>query len=189
MLNNASNSFTGNISINAGVVSIASDNAGSTSYLGAASNEILLDPTTSTGTLRATGTFTLDHRIQFTTANTGAIEVTAGNTLTVNTAFDLNNGASAGATLVKNDNGTLALTAGNSGWTGTLTINAGAVQVASPAALGSASVVINNLMGSALQLTGQWNLYECIDLRRHRIQWWADQRPELWRRTGEPLGQ
>jgi len=71
VLGDAGNTFTGNININQGVVSIDND-----SQLGNAANLVLLNPQTGTATLRATESFTLTHAIQLSnTSNIRAIEV------------------------------------------------------------------------------------------------------------------
>ncbi|TCO93623.1 autotransporter-associated beta strand protein, partial [Chthoniobacter flavus] len=150
VLGNAGNTFTGNVNIQQGVVSVDAD-----AELGTSTNKVLLNSLTSTSTLRATSTFTLNHTIQLTnTANTRAIEVTAGNTLTLNAPFDLNSNPT--ATLAKSDNGTLSFASGvnNTGWTGIFSINAGAILLNAANNLGGATVNITNAVGGAVQLTG-----------------------------------
>lgn len=142
----ANNTFTGNININQGVVSVNSD-----AQLGNAANVVQLNPTTGTSTFRATGTFATSRTIQLTTAsNTRAIEVTEGNTLTLNSGFGL---TAAAAALLKADLGTLELAASNSGWSGNLTINAGAVSTSLASSLGTGTIIVNET-SAALQLSG-----------------------------------
>ncbi|OYW30952.1 MAG: hypothetical protein B7Z47_02580, partial [Chthoniobacter sp. 12-60-6] len=145
VLGNLSNSFTGTIDIQGGVVEVSTNAA-----LGNAANDILLNVNAATGVgLRATGTFATSRLITLNRA-LNAIEVTAGNTLTLNTAFGL--GAVNNA-LQKNDNGTLELNASNSTWTGVLTIAAGAVKVSNASALGTiAGGTVVTGSGAALQL-------------------------------------
>lgn len=151
VLGNATNAFGGVgalIDISGGIVSVGSDSA-----LGDAANQIRLNVNASTGVgLRATGTFATSRTITLNQAS-NAIEVTSGNTLTINSAFGL--GAATNA-LAKNDDGTLVLTANNSGWDGALTVNAGAVRVTNANALGSATggITVNNASGAAIQLDG-----------------------------------
>ncbi len=99
----------------------------------------------------------LTRKIQFTTtANTRAIEVTAGNTLTLGTAFDLNGTTGVAAGLQKNDNGTLVLSVANPGWTGAVSVTAGVVQITNATALGATANVITlaNSTGAAVQIAG-----------------------------------
>ncbi len=146
VLGNAGNSFTGDINIQQGVVSVATDNA-----LGTGSNLIRLNPTAGTSTFRATGTFSTSRTIDLAVATQlRAIEVTSGNTLTLNTAF----GATAPtAGLIKADLGTLELTAANPGWSGALTVTGGAVSTALATTLGTGTIIVN-APGAALQLNG-----------------------------------
>ncbi|NBO46808.1 MAG: hypothetical protein EBU85_07380, partial [Actinobacteria bacterium] len=156
VLGNATNDFTGNVDIQRGVVSVSSDG-----QLGTASNQVRLNPTsgtTPTSTFRATGTFATSRTIDLTTAsNTRAIEVSAGNTLTLNSAFGL---TAATAALNKGEAGTLLINASNTGWSGALNINQGAVLInnsalTSPA--GTGTIFISpaaGVTGAALQLAG-----------------------------------
>ncbi len=162
VLGNASNSFTGNININQGVVSAVGN-----AQLGNAANIIQLNPTTGTSTFRATGTYTLANPLQLSnTANTRAIEVTGGNALTLNTAFDLNAGAGNTAGLTKADNGTLLLSADNSAaWAGALTISQGAVEVGHNGALGTtAGNTVVSASGAALRLPAGFSVADPLSL-------------------------
>lgn len=146
VLGNAGNGFIGDVDIRTGVVSVASD-----ALLGTGTNQILLNPTTGTSTFRATGTFATSRVIDLTVASSlRAVEVTGGNTLTLNTGFGL---TAAAAGLIKADNGTLELTAANAGWSGPLTISGGAVKTALASSLGTGTILVN-APGSALQLQG-----------------------------------
>jgi autotransporter-associated beta strand protein len=151
VLGNAGNTFTGNISVNQGVISVSSD-----AQLGNASNIVLLTSNVASGTatLRATDNITTSRAIRFVgTTNSRSIEVVNGKTLQLDTAFDLNAGAGAGASLIKADRGTLLLNAANSGWSGALTINGGAVLTGAAANLGTGAITIN-APGAAMQLQG-----------------------------------
>ncbi len=142
----ANNTFTGNININQGGVSVNAD-----AQLGNPANVVRLNPTTGTSTFRATGTIATSRTIELATAsNTRAIEVTSGNTLTLNSGFLL---TAPTAALLKGDLGTLELAASNAGWSGNLTINAGVVSTSLPASLGSGTVIVNET-SAALQLNG-----------------------------------
>src|SRR5262249_37978914 len=112
-LTNTNNNFVGNLLVNQGVIAVPDDRA-----LGAASNVVVLSPTTGTSTLRATDNITTGRTIQFAgTANTRAIEVVENKTLQLNAPFDLNAGAAVAANLQKSDSGILAINAANTGWT------------------------------------------------------------------------
>lgn len=173
VLSNAGNTFggaSGVVAINQGVVSVSSDAA-----LGNASNIIRLNPTTGTSTFRADGTFATSRVIQFgNTANTRAIEVTAGNTLTLNSAFDFSTFSVAAAALVKNDRGTLQLNAANTGWDGVLTINHGVVHITNSAALGSTvgATAINSLVAQ-LQLSNNVVVGETLNIVGANNQTWG----------------
>lgn len=167
VLGNATNTFTGNVNINNGVVSV-SENA----QLGNVANIVLLNPQTGTATLRATDSFSTSRLIQLSnTTNARAIEVVGGETLTLTSAFDLNAGAGATASLIKADNGTLLVDASNAGWSGALNINAGAVLVnnntlTSP--LGTGTIFISPgaaVVGAALQLAGGVTINNPLNLQ------------------------
>ncbi|MEA3213309.1 MAG: hypothetical protein QOE70_6366 [Chthoniobacter sp.] len=142
------NAFTGTITVGQGVLSVDED-----SELGTATNFVNLAPTTGTSTLRATGTFSTGRTIQLlSTANTRAIEVTTGKTLTLTSPFDVTGFTT--ASLAKNDAGTLVLTADNSGWSGGITINQGVVRLTSPNAAGTGAIIIASPVTAAVQITG-----------------------------------
>ena len=129
--NNAS--LTGNVAVNAGILSITAD-----TQLGAGTNGISLD---TGGVLRQAfnGQVTLGAgRVITVGAGGGAIEVTnAGPTgkLFLGTAGQLVGGSS--SVLTKTGNGTLQLTSANTGFTGSLVVSAGQVEVQNGTALGS----------------------------------------------------
>ncbi|MDP2323202.1 MAG: autotransporter-associated beta strand repeat-containing protein, partial [Gammaproteobacteria bacterium] len=135
------------VNVLAGVVAVSSDEA-----MGHEDNHVLLNVNAATGAgLRATGTFDTSRTIVLNAAS-NAIEVTAGNVLTLNSAFGL--GAVNNA-LRKNDNGVLEMTASNNTWTGVFTIGAGAVQVSHASALGTtAGATVVSGTGAALLLKG-----------------------------------
>jgi autotransporter-associated beta strand protein len=152
VLGNAGNSFGGAgslIDITGGVVSVGSDGA-----LGDLANQVRLNVNASTGAgLRSTGTFGTARTIVLNQAS-NAIEVTAGNTLTLNSPLSV---ATASNALAKNDNGTLAFAVDNPNtWTGVVTVNAGALQIATANGLGGVGggTTVANNVGAALQLTG-----------------------------------
>jgi autotransporter-associated beta strand protein len=137
-----SNSFTGTpsavtatpvINITAGVVAANSDAA-----LGNAANQILLNVNAATGAgLRATGTFSTARDIVLNQDN-NAIEVTQGNTLTLNSAFQH---TASNRGLRKNDLGTLVLTQPQTGWNGLLIAGQGSLQINNLGAFGSSGFV------------------------------------------------
>ncbi len=151
----ANNTFTGNININQGVVSV-----NDAAQLGNAANMVILSPTTGTSAFRATENITTSRTIQLAnTANTRAIEVANGKTLQLDTAFDLNAGAGATASLNKQDLGTLIVNASNSGWSGAVNITEGAILInnsalANPLGTGTINTGPATVVGSALQLAG-----------------------------------
>ncbi|MEA3211483.1 MAG: hypothetical protein QOE70_4540 [Chthoniobacter sp.] len=174
VLGSALNSFTGDINITQGTVSIASDTgAGATNGLGAAANLVALTPSTGTSALRATDNITTARVIKFGTAsNTRAIEVVDGKTLTLTSAFDLS--AAASASLAKNENGILAIgtdaaPVSNPTWTGAININAGGVKISHATALGSGAITVTNL-GSALQLSGGITIVNPVTLNANSNQ-------------------
>lgn len=151
-LTNATNNFGGAgkvIDVQGGVLAFSSDGA-----LGNSNNQLKISVSATTGAgLRATGTFGTARTIQLAAAN-NAIEVTAGNTLTVNSPFTI---GAVGNTLTKNDNGVLELAAANAGtWTGGVTVNAGAVRISNASALGAttAAITVPGVSGAAIQLSG-----------------------------------
>ncbi len=155
VLTNSLNSFTGNITINQGVLSAGNGAKDDNSQLGVATNEIILAPTAGAAIFRATDNTTFGtRRIQLANAvsfNTSAtaiatgreIDVTTGKTLTLSTAFDLNGGAGTSANLIKADSGTLTLNADNSAWNGTLQISGGAVQLTNNTGAGTGAATVS----------------------------------------------
>ena len=146
VLTNTANNFTAPITIGQGVLSVDANAALETN-----NQSIVLNPTTGTSTLRVTGNLSLGNNVLTlaTTANTSAVEVPTGGTLTLGS---LTVSAAPTATLTKNDNGTLVLAGTNSGWTGGIQVNAGALQAASAAALPTGTITVANNSGAALQL-------------------------------------
>ena len=147
VLGNAANSFGGGgsaIDITDGIVQVAADSA-----LGDPSNVVRISANSSSEGLRVAGTFATNRAIDLNGTNSG-IDVTQGNTLTLNSAFTF---TSAANNLAKNDLGTLVLTQTQPGWDGVLTINQGVVRITDPASLGSAvgSTAFANV-GGALEL-------------------------------------
>ena len=158
-LGSAANTFGGAgavIDIQNGFVAAGSDGA-----LGNAANGVLLNSTTANQGFRATSTFSTART--FTLAqNTAAFEVTDGSVFTINAPLNI---VSTTATLAKNDNGVLELGADNaSGWTGSVSINAGAVRLKTGGALGgfvvgASRVTLPTSPGAALQLSGNNVVY------------------------------
>ena len=150
VLGNATNSFTSNIVVNQGVLSVASDGA-----LGNAANVVVLSASVGNATLRATDNIATSRTIQLLgTANTRIIEVVENKTLQLNSPFDFAGVATPTVGLAKNDSGILALNAANPTWSGAIAINGGIIQVLNSGALGSGIITISNTFGSGLQLPG-----------------------------------
>ncbi len=134
VLSNATNNFTGAISVTAGVLSIGSDGA-----LGNLINTVTLNG--GTGTLQVTGTFATNR--DFTNATGGGqfIDVTGSNVFTINNSFV------GGNALAKVDNGTLVLAGAANAFSTISIFGGGAVQSTATGTLsnnlGATSVVIN----------------------------------------------
>lgn len=145
-LTNTANSFTGTLDITDGVVEGASD-----AVFGNAANIIQIGANSLTEGLRISGTFATNRTIHLNGTNSG-IEVTGGNTLTLNNPFTF---AAATHNLAKNDLGTLVLTQAQPGWDGVLTINQGVLRITDAGALGSTvgGITFGNVAGS-LELSG-----------------------------------
>ncbi|MEA3207689.1 MAG: hypothetical protein QOE70_746 [Chthoniobacter sp.] len=154
VLGNDSNTFgTGlatTIEVQGGVIAVATDGA-----LGATGNGVRLNGTAAT--FRATGSFPLASTrtitLTGTTATNNVIEVSSGSVFTVSSAFGL--GAATNG-MVKGENGILVLAANNPTWTGTATVNAGAIRITNGGALGTAAgnTTVANSIDAAVQIDG-----------------------------------
>ena len=132
-LTNAGNTFGGGgsiIDITAGQLAASNDGA-----LGNSGNIIRLSGNNLGYGFRATGTFASSHTFNLNSA-AGEIEVTQGNTLTLNNAFTF---ASANNAFRKYDIGTLVLTQPETGWNGVMFIQQGVLRISDGAQLGNAS--------------------------------------------------
>jgi autotransporter-associated beta strand protein len=165
VLSGAANSIGAPIVVEQGVLSVASAAA-----LGGA--VVSLAPATGSSIFRASTSFTGSPVIRLAgTANTRVIEVAKGATLQLDAAFDLNAGAGATASLTKNDLGTLVVNASNTGWSGQVNINQGAILLNNPALtspLGTGSIAISNVVavsGAALRLAGGVTVSNPLDLQ------------------------
>ena len=168
VLANTSSSFVGNVNITQGVVSIDGNGLYEINDASGGTNQIVLNPSTGTSTLRVTGTggLTLGNNVLVlgTAANTSAVEVVAGQRLTLGS---LNVSAAPAAGLTKNDNGTLVLAGTNTGWTGNINLNAGILQFAGNSALPTGgTIAITNTLGSGavVQLTGGLTIPNPVNL-------------------------
>ena len=120
-LSGTNSSFTGAININAGTIAVsASDNLGATP--GSAETDIVLNG----GALRATAAFTLGTNKSISLTNNSTINVDTSDTLTYGGVISGSYG------LTKSGAGTLVLS-GNNSYTGSATLSAGTLQVASDA--------------------------------------------------------
>jgi len=127
-LASATNTFTGNIAIQGGVLSVDSD-----ARLGAAASSIVI---TNNATFRNSSTLGTGRTLTISTGG-GKIDVTSGATFTLGTAGQL-----IGSTaLTKTGLGTLSITATNSTWTGPVVVNAGTLSITNVSALGTGTGV------------------------------------------------
>jgi len=154
------------VSVAAGVLAFTSDGA-----LGDSTNEIVVSTNSATAGLRADGTFSIPNTrtIVFSQAN-NSLEITAGNTLTVNGAFTFPNPNN---NLQKNNLGTLLLAQSQVNWNGNLTVGQGVVRIDNDAALGNAgsfnlssgiatgATLVANV-AAALELVGGRTLSEAL---------------------------
>jgi autotransporter-associated beta strand protein len=151
----ANNTFTGNLNITQGTLSVSTNG-----QLGNAANLVVLNPSVGTAAFRATEDITTSRVIQLAnTANIRSIEVSNGKTLQLNSAFDLNSGAGATASLNKQDLGTLLINASNTGWSGAVNITQGAILInnsalTNPLGTGTINAGPAVVVGSTLQLAG-----------------------------------
>ena len=120
-LSGTSSSFTGAININAGTIAV-SDSANLGATPGSAETDIVLNG----GALRATAAFTLGTNKSISLTNNSTINVDSGGTL------DYGGVISGSYGLTKSGAGTLVLT-GNNSYTGSVTLSAGTLEVASDA--------------------------------------------------------
>ena len=151
VLNNAGNTFGGSgaiIDITAGILEATSNGA-----LGNTGNVVRISTNNATQGLRLSGggSYTLTGRTIYLNNTSNGLDVTGGTTVTLDTAFGY---ATATNNLQKNDNGTLIINADNTGWSGTLTVNGGVLQLANANALGGGSLALTGIQGTAVQLTG-----------------------------------
>jgi autotransporter-associated beta strand protein len=165
----ANNTFGGagqTIDILGGVLAANSDAA-----LGDALNTVTLNADGTAGVgFRANETFSSARTFILGQTN-NAFEVNAGKVLTLSQPFLL--GGSATRVLAKNDNGVLNLSADNTGWAGTLNINAGAVRLSNNNAAGTSAINIapnSNALGAALELAGGVTIANAISLQGNNNQ-------------------
>lgn len=159
-LGNATNTFGGGgsaINITGGLLEVSADGA-----LGDASNIVKLSSNNAAHGLRISGTFATSREINLNAANTG-IDVTQGNTFTLDSAFTF--GAAANG-LRKNDLGTLVLTQAQPGWDGVFLANQGVTRIENGAALGSITgrTEIGNV-GAVIELPGGVTIADPIFVR------------------------
>jgi len=158
VLGDATNDFTGNVTVQRGVLSISAEG-----QLGNAANKVVLTPASGgTSTLRFTEDLSFGRSIVFgNTTDTRQIEVSAGKTVTLTSAFERTGGAA--AALTKQATGTLVLGADNTGWTGALNINMGVVRASAANQL-TAGILNIGGMTAALELTGGVTLAPTVAL-------------------------
>ncbi len=136
------NSFSGGVYANEGFIEVGKD-----ANLGAAGNDVTL----SGGGLRAVLGFTAGtgRRFVVTAGLSGALDVSAGQALTITGASDLFATGDATSRLVKSGAGDLVLGAANPNFTGTLEITGGAAELRDAGSLGTGTIALN---GGALRL-------------------------------------
>jgi len=137
----ATNTFTGNVNISAGTLSVAG-----TANLGNVANDVIIS---NGGTLAMTATTTLANGRAFQIAGLSTIDIASATTTTLQGV--VSNGASSG-TLVKTGGGTLLLSATNT-YTGATNVNGGTLRAGSAGAFG-ASTTFSVLAGATLDLNG-----------------------------------
>jgi uncharacterized protein with beta-barrel porin domain len=137
----ATNTFTGNVNISAGTLSIAN-----TANLGNVANDVIIS---NGGTLAVTGTTTLANGRAFKIAGLSTFDIANATTTTLQGVIA--DGASAG-TLVKSDGGTLLLSATNT-YSGATNVTGGTLRAGSASAFGASSV-FNVAAGATLDLNG-----------------------------------
>ena len=157
-LGDATNDFTGMLNVTNGTLEVAADGA-----LGDAGNSINLSSNSLAEGLRIAGTFATTRTINLEDASSG-IDVTGGNTFTLNTAFTTTTSTN---NLRKNDLGTLVLTQAQPGWDGDLTIAQGVVRITSGDVLGTTTggVILGNV-GNSLELDGSGGAITVADAIR-----------------------
>jgi autotransporter-associated beta strand protein len=151
VLGNAANDFVGDVVVQRGGLAI-SDSAA----LGDAANNVVLTPNAGgNARFRVLEDMTFGRSLVFgNTSDTRTLEVVAGKTLTMGTAFGLGAAnVNAAASLTKEGAGTLLFGVPNTGWTGQFNINAGVVRVSAPDQLTSGILNVGG-MTAALELTG-----------------------------------
>jgi|GEM_PF-809420 len=127
-----SNTFSGNVFINAGTVQISSE-----SNLGALGNDVIF----SGGTLSITAGFTAGAGKIFTVNSSlaGTLDIASGQTLTLGNAANLLTTGNTGSILHKAGAGSFVIVAANSGFTGVMAIDAGSVELRNAQSLGGAA--------------------------------------------------
>jgi autotransporter-associated beta strand protein len=144
VLGGANTGFSGAVAINGGIVSIGASN-----QLGDASATNTLS--LAGGTLRNTGSSVIlgTNRTVALGSGGGTLEVTTGNSLTVDGLF------SGSTTLTKTGAGTLVLGGANTGFSGSVAINGGTLSIGASNHLGDASATNTlSLAGGTLRNTG-----------------------------------
>ncbi len=127
------NTNTGLWDLREGVVSI-----GAANNLGVSTNGVTFNG----GTLQVTGNVALSNNIVW-RGGRGTLDVTSGNTLTIASAMTAVSGQGADRGLNKIGAGTLALTASNSGYTGSTSLLEGTILAGNDSAFGSGSINLN----------------------------------------------
>ena len=139
--------------------------ANSDAALGAAGNSVTLSADGLLGVgFRATGTFTTAREFIL-GQNNNSFEVTLGRTLTLTTPFTL--GGNANRALGKSNAGVLELAADNTGWTGAITVQTGALRLLHSNAAGSGAITAspNDWRGTGVQLANNVTITNALSLQ------------------------
>jgi len=147
-LSNTSNSFTGQLTVQAGTLSIDTiNNISSAGELGNSALSVILGNSGTTGTLEYSGaTASSTKTFTLATSGTGAFQIDgSGTTLTLSGAIDGSGG------LTKTGAGTLALNATET-YSGTTTVSAGKLQLSASDRISSSSAL--TLSGGTFDLQG-----------------------------------
>ncbi len=132
--------------INRGVLAVNSDLA-----LGTPTTIVDQSGSDPTAGFRATGSFSTFRSFRFGSVANNGMGVTGGNTLTLTSPFIFNFGS--GASMQKNDAGTLELAVANGTWSGPITVAGGGLLLSAGTAAGTGLITVQT-QGAALQLRG-----------------------------------